>query len=206
MPRKPRDDEPEIVDVLALAEDPVAVDEPAMEIPTFELEPAPVAARPAPEVELTAEQLRIRELEHLLATERGGKDPETQYAEPVAGGEPILIHVLEDGFTVLGRVWFRGQEIEFDPGGAAYRDTCDRFGRSWLELRGDEFAQVERYGKVMFRVGPWPGKSYLDAAKVPFEALKPLSGSSVVPTQAELEAAQATEAKRRRAAPRLPVR
>ena len=110
-------------------------------------------------------------------------------------------------FTALGKVWYRGQELEFAPDSPAYRDTCDRTGRSWLDLRSNEFAQVERYGKVMFRVGPWPGKSYTEAASVPFERLNALSGDTPVapPATTEFEAAAKAEAARARAAPRLPV-
>lgn len=176
----------------------------------------PVELPPGPP---TPEQLRIRELENLLAQERGKKDPPPQYelpkttsATPSAGPSTnILIHfVAEAGFTALGQVWFRGQELEFTPGSQAYRDTCDRNGRSWLELRGDDAAQIERWGEVQFRTGPWPGKSYVEAATARFEQLRSMKddGSYVpAPSEAELTAAAAAETGRRRAAPRLlPVR
>lgn len=172
--------------------------------------PAVSSERPAADAELTDDQRRIRDLEHQLARERGVKDPDVDLVVPEQPGSPdnILIHFLEDGLTALGQVWYRGQELEFEPGGAAYEDTRDRNGFSWLDLRGDEFAQVERWGKVMFRAGPWPGKSLLDAASVPYAALKPLNGGPAVqaPTEEELAAAAAAEARRGRAAPRLPVR
>jgi hypothetical protein len=164
---------------------------------------------PTPDVELTAEQLRIKDLENLLAQERGRKDPEPELVEVVQPGREgnILIHFLEDGFSALGQVWYRGQELEFEAGSPAYRDTCDRRGWSWLELRHDEFAQVERYGKVMFRSGPWPGKSYEDAVKAQFETVRGADGSPVpAPNAAELRQAAEAEARRRRAAPRLSLR
>lgn len=120
--------------------------------------------------------------------------------------EAIVIHFLEDGFTALGNVWYRGQELEFAPGCQAYRDTLDRNGRTWLDLRGDEMAQIDRWGKVMFRVGPWPGKPLTAVAEANFEPLKPLKeGQSLAPSIDELSRAQAA-ATRNRAAPRLPVR
>ncbi len=173
--------------------------------------PAVPAAVPAgvPGVPVTPEQQRIAELENALALERGRKDPDPEYS-PVGlpdGPGNIIIHILDDGFTALGQTWYRGQELEFEPGSAAYRDTCDRFGTSWLELRHDEFAQVEKYGKVLFRSGPWPGKTYEDAAKAGFELLKPLTpGTTLAPSIVELQAAQEAELKRRRAAPRLSTR
>jgi hypothetical protein len=201
---------PEVVDVLnpqSLTPDepdtePGNPDEP----PTPPPAPGPTEPVLAPQ-QLTPEQRRIRELEHQLAKERGHKDPATQLETPTADGENILIHFLEDGFTALGQVWYRGQELEFTKGSAVYRDTCDRNGRSWLDLCRDDFAQVERYGRVMFRSGPWGGKSYKDAVKAPYEQLKSLTGAGTVPPPSEddLAKAAAAEQARRRAAPRLPA-
>jgi hypothetical protein len=168
---------------------------------------APPAERPVPESELTPEQLRIRHLEDQLAREMGKKDPAVEYEPPTDSGENILIHFLEDGMTANGQVWYRGQELEFVPGSQTYRDTFDRNGNSWLDLRNNEFAQVDKYKKIMFRSGPWPGRSIVDAAGL-IKPLKSLNGDQAVPppTTQELEAAAAAEAKRRRAAPRLPTR
>lgn len=116
-------------------------------------------SRPKPDNELTPEQLRIRELEHKLALQSGSSEPAEQF-DDVADGEKILIHVLEDGFTALDRVWYRGQEIEFVKGGQAYKDTFDRAGESWLNLTTAE--QYRRWGTARFAVGPWPGVAYDD--------------------------------------------
>lgn len=168
---------------------------------------SPQAERPTPESELTPEQRRIRDLEDQLAREMGKKDPDVEYEAPTDSGENILIHFLEDGITANGTVWYRGQELEFVTGSQAHRDTFDRQGKSWLDLRDSEFAQVDKYGKIMFRSGPWPGKPITDAAGL-IKPLKSLNGDQAVsaPTAQELEAAAAAEAKRRRAAPRLPAR
>lgn len=203
---------PEVVDVLAarthqteVAPEPLAVEE----LPPI---PPPVPMRPVPESQLNPEQRRIRDLENQLALERGKKEPEIELAEPTRPGanENILIHFLEDGFTALGQIWRRGQELEFEPNSPAYQDTVDRFGWSWLELRLDEFQQVDRYGKVMFRVGPWPGKTYAEVAKLatfePLKSLKEGTSPPQAPTEEELQAAERAELKRRRAAPRLPMR
>jgi hypothetical protein len=126
--------------------------------PVFEPEP-PRPARPKP-VE-TPEQARIRELEHQLAIKRTQEYENTPEQEVIASGEEkILIHFLIDGFTACGRVWMRGQELEFDVGGLPYEDTKDRNGESWLDL--DDAAQMIRYGKVYFRRGPWPGAEWED--------------------------------------------
>ncbi len=188
---------------------PLPVPEPQPEPgPLPSLQPGAGSGRPVPESELTPEQRQIRHLEDQLARERGRKDPqiELESTEPGAQGN-VLIHFLEDGFTALGQVWYRGQELEVAPGSGAYADTCDRLGHSWLELRHDEFGQVERFGKVMFRAGPWPGKPLVEAAKVPFESLRSLHGDSAAagPSESELAEAAKAEARRRRAAPRLPA-
>lgn len=82
--------------------------------------------------------------------------------EPVQGdareGERVLVHFTEDGLTANGRTWYRGQELEFIVGEPEYEDTKDRYGKSWLEM--DDAAQMKRFGRVMFRPGPWPGESY----------------------------------------------
>ena len=52
----------------------------------------------------------------------------------------------------------RGQEIEIGPGDPRW-DEATRW------ILQDDFAQMERYGKIMFRKGPWPGRrSYTDGA------------------------------------------
>lgn len=76
----------------------------------------------------------------------------------------ILLHFVEDGFTADGAVWVRGQELEYHKGTAEYEQTLDRNGVSWLDLVGDEAAQMDRFGKVMFRPGPWPYDEFEDEA------------------------------------------
>lgn len=154
--------------------------------------------------ELTAEQKEILRLKEQLANLVGQQDVEPVVDELTKPGDAgnILIHFLEDGFSALGRVWYRGDELEFEVGSQAYRDTFNKNGVSWLELRGNEFGQVDRFGKIMFRNGPWPGKSYTDGT---YEALRREAGEGTIPppSKAELEAAE--KARKRRAAPRLPV-
>lgn len=177
-----------IYDSIAIEDDDVAVEVP--------VEPE----------ELSPEQQRIKQLEAQLALLAGKKDvePEIELVDVPGDDGNIVIHFLEDGFSALGNVWYRGQELEFVPGGKAHKDTFNRFGVSWLDLRNDEFAQVDRWGKVMFRSGPWPGKRYMDAVKASFERLKSDDGSPIKPpTEEELLKAEKAEARRRRSAPHL---
>jgi len=209
MPRRPTR-APEIVDVFSPPPAdqcvPDAVSVPALAAAAPEMVAVP-PVRPVPESQLNPEQRRIRDLENQLALERGRKDPEPEL-EPVAPGTAgvIRIHFVADGFTALGSVWYRGQELEFAPGSRAWADTCDRFGRSWLDLRDSPAAQEERFGEVKFRSGPWPGKTYRDASTARFDGLTPLKeGQRLIPDEAELAKAEQAEQRRRRAAPRLPV-
>lgn len=123
--------------------------------------------------ESSEKDARIAELEDRLAREAGSKvgtdrEADAEWDEPVNtsgaddphGADSILIHFVVDGFTVLGQVWYRGQEVEFDSGGPAYHATKDSRGRSWLDLSDAD--QLEQYGAVFFRRGPWPGRDYED--------------------------------------------
>lgn len=154
---------------------------------------------------LTADQREIKRLRDQLARERGRKDvePEVDQQEQQADdGDIILIHFLEDGLTVNGVIKYRGDELEFPVGSGSYRDTFNRNGVTWLDLRHDEFAQVERWGKIMFRPGPWPGKTYADGT---WESLRAEKGDGFVaaPSKEEIEAAEKARSRSRRA-PRIP--
>jgi len=108
---------------------------------------------------LTPEQRRIKELEDQLARVNGAKDPETEYDEVANPGDEknILIHFVRDGFCELGTVWYKGQELELEPGTAQYNSA-----KSWANLESSE--QEEFYGEVYFRKGEWKGKNYEEEA------------------------------------------
>lgn len=174
------------------------------DVEAAEAEPAgSVNISDVPDVELTPEQAEIKRLRDMLARETGRKDPGVTPGElkNPGDGKNIVIHILEDGMTALGKIWYRGEEMEFEPGGMAFKDTFNKRGESWLDLRNDEFAQAERWGKILFRNGPWPGKSYADGT---YETLRDLAqdGHLKPPSQAELDSAE--KARRKRAAPHLP--
>jgi hypothetical protein len=80
-------------------------------------------------------------------------------AEPprsqATGNDLIVLHVLEDGFTALGKTWERGDEIRIVPDSEDYKQTFDRNGDSWLDMTEDE--QFRTRGKINWRYGPWPG-------------------------------------------------
>jgi hypothetical protein len=182
-------------------------------IEEYQLDPEPVwsaekvqliSQPPADAPEQTPEQQEIAYLKDQLARLGGKKDVEPQPEELQRPGDDgnILIHFLEDGLTLLGKVWYRGEELEFEVGSQAYKDTFNRRGETWLDLRNDEFGQVDRWGKIMFRNGRWPGKTYADGT---FEALRLEKGDGSVKPPTATELAAAEKARQRRAAPRLPT-
>jgi hypothetical protein len=106
----------------------------------------------------------IKDLEDKLATKLGakaGSEP-IKYADAPTG-ETLLLHFVEDGFIACGEVWQTGQELEFEIGGKAYNQQFDRNGNSWLNLVDDEEAQWAKFGKLMFRRGPFRGKRWGDS-------------------------------------------
>lgn len=76
---------------------------------------------------------------------------------PVEPGSPQArtFHFLEDGLTVLQRLWYRGEEVTLIEGSDDWERTVTQ-GRSVFDLSENE--QIDRYEKVMFREGRWPGR------------------------------------------------
>jgi hypothetical protein len=127
---------------------------------TLEGVSAPEAEDPP---EKTDEQKRAEHLAAMKAAQEADQEAKTVIA-PVAnkpgevGGDKtdydILIHVLVDGLTALGTVWYRGQEIGIKRGSATDKLSTDTNGNRWYELTPVE--QVNRFGVQYFAQGPWP--------------------------------------------------
>lgn len=113
--------------------------------------PDAVPPDPANQGDVVESMAPIEDLDDLL--------PEPPAPVP-SDGSAFLIHVLEDGFTANGQVWYRGQEIEYVVGEPAFEDTKGRNGQTWLVW--DDQMQMRRWGQIMFRRGPWPGSAYED--------------------------------------------
>lgn len=110
---------------------------------------------PRPVEMLSPAERAERERLHAEAVRAGAQMPPLQFEQPQ--GQTETIHMLEDGLTAFGVVWMRGQEITLTVGSERWNQA-----RSWWNM--PEFEQVERYGQIKFRKGPWPGKRYADAA------------------------------------------
>jgi hypothetical protein len=162
-----------------------------------------MAARPKPYEELTPAERAERERQHLAAVAAGNRDPGLVAYDQPRSSDTQLIHFLEDGLTFAGQVWFRGQEIELDRGSLRWQQA-----QPWINL--DDFAQVRRFGKVMFRKGPWPGVRYVDALREGgYQQLGPLrEGGEEIhgPSVEQLLQAEARERARGRGVPRPQVR
>lgn len=105
--------------------------------------------------------------------------PTTLAPLPTGKGEQILLHFLEDGFSALGQLWYRGQELEIERNGPAWAGTCDVFGVSWVDM--DDAAQYNRFGKVMFRHGGWPFNTTFDVKSAAEAELKRARRAPILP-------------------------
>lgn len=133
---------------------------------------------PKSQAEIRAEvEAQVRaELEEQIRSEMQAKAEEERRAaelareaaseaKPVSGfqisGNPtedgaLTIHFVDDGFTVLGKVWYRGEELTLVPGTPQW-DLAPRYrGKMFADL--DEFDQEEIWGRRFFRAGPWRGR------------------------------------------------
>lgn len=128
------------------------------ETPSVKVEVEDVVVQPAV-VEEPAENT-AEVVAHAQALREGARQlPEDAFdtTEAEETDQTILLHFLEDGFSAFAVVWYRGQELEIVKGSRSYKATLDRNGQSWLDLVDNEYEQVKRFGKVMFRKGPWFG-------------------------------------------------
>jgi hypothetical protein len=170
--------------------DPVPASPPAAPAPVpveklLDTDDEPVE-QPVSKAVTTADTELVLRLEQELAQARArlsGKqwDPSTwatrTVAPEVVDGQSVLIHIREDGFTACGRVWYRGQELEFTVGQPNWEDTKDIKGNSWvLQTESD---QLRRYGRVMFGLGPWPGSEWDNASAASAEARRGRAAPSI---------------------------
>ena len=150
------------------------------------------AERPRPEAELTEVERAELKKQHARALELGrtlGIRPE-DWCDPGTG--EYLFHVLDDGFTAFGQVWYRGQEIKIGPG-------SPRWPEAERLLAMDTDAQYRQWGHEVFCRGPWPGAHSYTAAVGKFQKLKRVDGQGEVSGPSEEELARADAAEQARA-------
>jgi hypothetical protein len=157
------------------------------------------AVRPVPAGQLDAEARAERDRQHAEAVAAAGRfehAPERIVPNP---GQGVLIHFIEDGLTVFGRVWYRGQEIEIGPDHPRWADAV-----GWITL--DRAGQAARWGRQYFEHGPWPGLRDYQHPSITYEQLtaRGPDGNPVTfagPGDEQLAQANRAEAQRGRGVP-----
>lgn len=105
---------------------------------------------PKPAGELTPEEKAQRDLEHQQALAANAAfDREAAPDFEPSRGERLVIHFVDDGFTALGHVWMRGQQISIGPDHPRWPDVI-----RWISLTPEQ--QMNVYGKQFFAAGPLP--------------------------------------------------
>jgi hypothetical protein len=146
-------------------------------------------ARPLPESMLDPSAKEARRKAHAEAVAAGSAMPPSRY---VASNDPQqVIHFIANGFTWAGESWYLGQEIHIGPDHPRWTQA-----QAWINLT--DFEQVERYGEVKFRQGPWPGLSYVDALRQQQRPLRLMDKSGDIPLPDEDALRKADEAEKRR--------
>jgi hypothetical protein len=164
------------------------------QVPTAPADPE--AARPKPAAVLTPEERAEREAQHAQAMAAAAQFEHAPEQILPSKGEVITIHFIEDGLTVFGRVWYRGQELAIGPDHPRWPEAV-----GWITL--DRAGQYNRWNRQYFDRGPWPfQRSYVDPA-AHYENLRALSGDGTLagPSEEELRRADEAEARRGRGVP-----
>lgn len=81
---------------------------------------------------------------------------------PDPSEQKILIHFVEDGFT-WKKVWLKGEMLELGPDHPWWESA-----QPWIRLTQVE--QYQRYGRVFFGTGPYPGAAHRPGTEVPLAA------------------------------------
>jgi hypothetical protein len=116
---------------------------------------AATAERDAAKAEAEKAQIAQAQAEsvqdQLAAVELTAVDPEAAGA--------VTINFVSDDCTVLGKSWFRGQELTIAPGTPEWDELWDaKRGKSILEYTEDE--QVLLWGERKWRHGHWTGLTF----------------------------------------------
>lgn len=120
--------------------------------PRVDLEAVRESVQPGSSLDPAERARRDREhIEALAANARAEQEIVDIAQQPDPSTQKIRIHFVEDGFTWAGRVWNRGDELELGPQHPRWEDAL-----KWIRLSKTE--QFQRYGRVFFDFGPFPGR------------------------------------------------
>lgn len=123
------------------------------------------AEKKAVAVEASAKKTKEeKDLEHRIAlAQNRSVDAAPEAFEDVEDDEDTLtFHIVDSGFTFLGKVWNYGQNVRIKRGGRAWLDTVDRNGNTWLDDISEE-AQYARFKRQVVKPGLYSGPEFNDA-------------------------------------------
>lgn len=109
--------------------------------------------------ELTAEITAqvLAELTSKQTSEATLKTEDIPEVDPDAE-DSVTINFVDDGLTLLGTTWCRGEELTVKRGSEEWKQTLDGKGRSILEY--SEAEQLVRWQRRIYSQGHWLGKGY----------------------------------------------
>lgn len=118
----------------------------------------PVASLP-PEEQARKDAEHIEALAANAAMSRADQEPEITTIKDTSERK-IIIHFVEDGFTWGGKVWQRGEMLAIGSSNPKWASA-----QAWILLSKRQ--QFERYGRIFFDQGPWPGGEMEPGTEVP---------------------------------------
>jgi hypothetical protein len=182
-----------------------------------EAETAPVSAKPTKRTakKAPAKTARVRrttaeiqadeiaELKRLLELAQARAQVAKVEVEEIKAAVPTLVpgkkhvyHFVDDGYTVLGKTWVRGEELVVKEGSEDWESLHDRYGNFVLDL--SDYEQMERFdGTVFYREGPWPGLPF-DPKNIYEPGQVDERGNAIVPSAEEIQALEKANKIRKR--------
>jgi hypothetical protein len=120
--------------------------------PRVDLEAVREAVKPGSSLDQAERERRDREhVEAIAANVRAEQAVPDIAQQQDPSAQKIRVHFVEDGFSWAGKVWLRGDELELGPQHPRWEDAL-----RWIRLSKQE--QFQRYGRVFFDYGPFPGR------------------------------------------------
>lgn len=124
-----------------------------------------------------------------IATSKTGEGP----------GPKHTIHFLTDGFTALGKVWYRGEELTVAEGSPDWERLQTQYGN---EMTLSQDVQRALYGQVHHKAGPWPH----DEFDLTDENLSPNDKAALLQVAKRRAALQEAEEAARKVNPKVTTR
>lgn len=104
---------------------------------------------------MAAFEAQIRKTESVSEQAKPATVPEVDAETPGA----VTVNFVDDGMTLLGKVWYIGEELTIVPDTPQWEEATDgRTGRMLLTFDEDE--QIQRWGRRFFRPGHWKGSGF----------------------------------------------